>query len=114
MPLYEAEFKDAGLPYLTVSGRGYYDRSEVQDLLAPPAVLSNPLDDLNLAACLRSPLFSLNDETLYQLRWHTPNGDLVQSTISMKTALSQPPNTTQVDLVVRANGVMESLWALAG
>ncbi len=114
LPLYEAEFKNAGLPYLTVSGRGYYDTSEVQDLLALLAALSNPLDDLNLAACLRSPMFSLNDETLYQLRWHTANGELAQSPISMRSALSQPPNTTQADLVARAHDILESLWKLAG
>lgn len=114
MPLYEAEFKNAGLPYLTVSGRGYYDRSEVQDLLALLAALTNPSDDLNLAACLRSPLFSLNDETLYQLRWHTPDGELAQSPISMRAALSRPPNIAQVDLVVRAHDILENLWTLAG
>ena len=114
LPLYEAEFKNTGLPYLTVSGRGYYDRAEVQDLIALLAALANPADDLNLAACLRSPLFSLNDETLYQLRWHTQNGELAQSPISIRSALSLPPNTTQADLVARAYDIMESLWGLAG
>ena len=114
LPLYEAEFKNAGLPYLTVSGRGYYDRSEVQDLLSLLAALANPLDDLNLAACLRSPMFSLNDETLYQLRWHSPNGDLAESPIPLRAALSQPPHTSQAELVARAHDIMVSLWMLAG
>ncbi len=114
MPLYETEFKNAGLPYLTVSGRGYYDRSEVQDLLALLAALANPSDNLNLAACLRSPLFSLNDETLYQLRWHTPDGAFAPAPISMRTALSQPANTDQGEYVARAHGILEHLWGLAG
>ncbi len=72
LPLYEAEFKKAGLPYLTVSGRGFYDRPEVQDLIALLTALYNPADNLSLATALRSPLFSLDDESLYRLRWHAP------------------------------------------
>jgi ATP-dependent helicase/nuclease subunit A len=51
---------------LTSSGRGYFDRSEVQDLISLLHALFNPFDDLNLAAALRSPLFCLSDETLYR------------------------------------------------
>ena len=62
LPIYEEVFKAAGLPYVTVSGRGYYDRPEVRDLTALLACLHNPADDLSLATVLRSPMFSLSDE----------------------------------------------------
>ena len=114
LPLYESELKNYGLPYLTVSGRGYYDRQEVQDLIALLSVLANPLDDLNLAAVLRSPLFSLNDETLYRLRRHTAEGEFAAAPIHLRTALSQPPFTSQPGLVARAQKILEDLWALAG
>ncbi len=114
LPLYEAEFKNAGLPYLTISGRGYYDRPEVQDLVALLAALANPVDDLNLAASLRSPLFSLSDETLYRLRWHTPDGGLAHDPIHFREALSQPPNTDQPELVARACTILEGFWRLSG
>jgi len=55
LPLYEERFKAEGLPYLTVSGRGYYDRPEVRDLTALLACLRAPGDDLSLATVLRSP-----------------------------------------------------------
>ena len=74
LPLYEEQFKAAGLPYLTVSGRGYYNRPEVRDLIALLACLYAPGDDLSLATVLRSPLFNLSDETLYRLRWRGPEG----------------------------------------
>ena len=113
LPLYEAEFKQAGLPYLTVSGRGYYDRPEVQDLIALLASLANPADDLNLAASLRSPLFSLSDETLYRLRWHTPDGGRPADPTPFKIALSQPPQNDQSELVERACSILSELWTLA-
>ena len=113
LPLYEAEFKSAGLPYLTVSGRGYYDRPEVQDLIALLAALANPADDLSLAAALRSPLFSLSDETLYRLRWHTPQGVRAGEPIPYRSALSLPPNNDQPELVGRAQATLSELWTLA-
>ena len=74
LPIYEDVFKAAGLPYVTVSGRGYYDRPEVRDLTALLAWLSNPADDLSAATVLRSPMFSLSDESLYRLRWFGADG----------------------------------------
>ncbi|HEX3050934.1 MAG TPA: UvrD-helicase domain-containing protein [Aggregatilineaceae bacterium] len=67
-PLYEEVFKAEGLPYVTVAGKGYYDRQEVRDLLHLLNALHNPADDLALAVVLRSPLFGLSDDALYALR----------------------------------------------
>ncbi|TVR22012.1 MAG: hypothetical protein EA396_06875 [Anaerolineaceae bacterium] len=66
--LYEAVFKARGLPFITLSGRGYYDRQEVWDLQNALAAIYNPADDLALSAALRSPLFTLSDEALFALR----------------------------------------------
>lgn len=67
--LYEEAFKAAGLPFVTVAGRGYYSRQEVWDLLNLLRALHNPADDLSLATALRSPLFSLSDDALFALRF---------------------------------------------
>ncbi len=114
LPLYEAEFKAAAVPYLTSSGRGYYVRPEVQDLVALLHALYNPQDDLNLAAALRSPLFSLSDETLYRLRLINPDGSMAEKSIPLRIALSQPPINDQADLVRRTFEILESLWPIAG
>lgn len=66
--LYEDVFKASGLPFVTVSGRGYYSRQEVWDVLALLTALHNPNDDLALATALRSPLFGLSDDALLALR----------------------------------------------
>ncbi|MCY3573849.1 MAG: UvrD-helicase domain-containing protein [Chloroflexi bacterium] len=67
-PLYEDVFKARGLPFLTVAGRGYFDRQEVWDMLDLLRTLHNPADDLSLAAALRSPMFAFSDDLLLGLR----------------------------------------------
>jgi len=66
--LYEEVFKSQEIPYLTVAGRGYYDRQEVWDMLDLLRFLHNPADDLSLASALRSPLFAFSDDLLFALR----------------------------------------------
>ena len=52
LTLYEDIFKAQGIPYLTVAGRGYYDRQEVWDMLDLLRFLHNPADSLSLATAL--------------------------------------------------------------
>ncbi len=68
MPAVEDAFKAAGLPYVTVAGKGYYSRAEVADLINLLRALYNPADDLALASVLRSPLYNISDDALYGLR----------------------------------------------
>jgi ATP-dependent helicase/nuclease subunit A len=112
--LVEERFKVAGVPYLTVSGRGYYDRPEIQDLLSLLAVLYNPGDDLSLAAALRSPLFSLSDETLFRLRRRTDQNEPAPAPIPFLQALVTPPPTDQPDQVAHTCSVLSDLLDLAG
>lgn len=113
--LYEERLKQAGVPYLTASGRGYYDRPEVQDLLAALVWLHNPADDLSLAAALRSPLFCLSDETLYRLRWRSADGaEWLREPRGLGEALAAPPPTGQDAAVRSAAAVLAALAAQAG
>ncbi len=66
--IYEDCFKAQGMPFLTIAGRGYYDRQEVWDMLDLLRCLHNPLDNLSLASALRSPLFGFSDNLLFALR----------------------------------------------
>ncbi len=68
-PHYENAFEDANIPFVTVAGRGFYDRAEIRDLLNLLRALADPGDDLAMAGLLRSPAFGLTDAALYQLRW---------------------------------------------
>ncbi len=66
--IYEQALADAGVPYVTIAGRGFYDRQEITDITNLLAFLVSPNDNLRLAAALRSPMFALSDETLLRLR----------------------------------------------
>ena len=67
--VYEQAFEASGIPFVTVAGRGFYDRPEIRDLLNMLQALADPWDDLALAGVLRSPAFGLSDAALYRLRW---------------------------------------------
>lgn len=64
---YENALDCAGIPYVTVAGRGFYDRPEIRDLLGILQALADPGDDLALAGALRSPAFGVSDMALYAL-----------------------------------------------
>ena len=66
---YEDAFEEMGIPFVTVAGRGFYDRPEIRDILNILRALADPADDLAMAGLLRSPAFGLTDAALYQLRW---------------------------------------------
>ena len=68
---YEDALERAGVPFLTVAGRGFYGRPEIRDLLNALQALADPTDDLALAGLLRSPAFALSDAALFHLgdRW---------------------------------------------
>ncbi|MBP9865477.1 MAG: PD-(D/E)XK nuclease family protein, partial [Candidatus Omnitrophica bacterium] len=66
-PLYEYALKKAGIPYFSVSSRGFYQQAEVRDMMSLLSFLENPFSDISLAAVLRSPLFQITDDTLYWL-----------------------------------------------
>ncbi len=65
---YEEAFAREGVPCFVVGGgRGYFARHEIRDLLNVLTVLETPLDDVALAAALRSPIVGATVETLYRL-----------------------------------------------
>lgn len=67
--VYEDALEQAGIPFVTIAGRGFYDRPEIRDLLNALAALADPTDDLALAGLLRSPAIGLSDSAIYRLRW---------------------------------------------
>jgi ATP-dependent helicase/nuclease subunit A len=71
---YEQALREAGIPYMTTAGRGYYGRKEVQDLIHLLTVLYDPTDEVALVGVLRSPLFALDDETLLHLHFAEQSG----------------------------------------
>lgn len=67
--VYEDALERAGIPFVTIAGRGFYDRPEIRDVLNALAAIHDPTDDLALAGLLRSPAIGLSDADLYRLRF---------------------------------------------
>jgi ATP-dependent helicase/nuclease subunit A len=78
--IYESAMRRAGIPYLTVQGKGFYQREEITDLIQLLRFLDNTTDEIALAALLRSPLGGISDNALFALR----SGPLVGETTDGK------------------------------
>ena len=55
---------EEGIPAYTESGTGYFNTVEVETVLSMLAVIDNPMQDIPLAAVLRSPIAGVTDEEL--------------------------------------------------
>ena len=92
---YENALDAASVPYLTVAGRGFYDRPEIRDLLNALLALSDPKDDLALLGLLRSPALALTDALLYKIMQtrqdsSVPLWDTLNQKVSQGEALPLP------------------------
>jgi ATP-dependent exoDNAse (exonuclease V) beta subunit len=65
---FTAAFEKVGIPYLVNRGKGFYETRAVNDLTSLLRVISNPRDEISLAAVLRSPLVAASDESLLRLK----------------------------------------------
>jgi len=65
--IYAKEFQRAGVPLIVERG-GFYDSTEIMDLLSLLQLLDNPLQDVPAIAVLRSPLAGLSLDELAQIR----------------------------------------------
>ena len=65
--IFAREFSRAGVPLVVARG-GFYDSSEILDLLSLLQLLDNPLQDVPAIAVLRSPLVGLSLDELAEIR----------------------------------------------
>ncbi len=64
---YEMALRERGIPYLSRDRGTLLESLEIRDMEALLTVLMTPQDNLALAQVLRSPLFSLDENVLYEL-----------------------------------------------
>ncbi|HUW20980.1 MAG TPA: helicase-exonuclease AddAB subunit AddA [Sedimentisphaerales bacterium] len=65
---YVEVFRLAGVPVSCDAVAGYFEATEISDLLCLMKVLDNPQRDIELAAVLRSPLFGVSDAELAKIK----------------------------------------------
>ena len=64
---YEEALRRYGIDYYLVGGHAFYSQQEVYDLLNLLRAIDVPSDEVSLLGVLRSPMFALDDETLFWL-----------------------------------------------
>ena len=64
---YEQALVAEGLDYHVVGGSGFFAQQEVLDLINVLSAVDDPFDAVSLAGALRSPFFSISDDSLYWL-----------------------------------------------
>ena len=71
--IFAKEFDRAGVPLVVARG-GFFDSSEILDLLSLLQLLDNPLQDVPCIAVLRSPLVGLSLDELAEIRLAAKGG----------------------------------------
>ena len=61
----------AGVPVSCQATAGYFETTEITDMLCLLKVLDNPQRDIELAAVLRSPFFKISDTELAKIKIHS-------------------------------------------
>ncbi len=61
----------AGIPVSCQATAGYFQATEISDMIALLKVLDNPQRDIGLAAVLRSPFFRIDDTELARIKIHS-------------------------------------------
>lgn len=72
LPDIENALLEAGIPYLTTGGVGFYQRQEIYDIWNYLNFLNAPTENqTSLAAVLRGPAFGISDTELYEISLQT-------------------------------------------
>jgi len=69
-------FRLAGVPVSCQATAGYFEATEITDVVALLKVLDNPQRDIELAAVLRGPFFRVSDTELAKIKLHNRAGGL--------------------------------------
>ena len=85
---YEAALEQRAIPSFVYKGLGFFDSSEVRDVLAVLGFLAEPVSNLRAAALLRSGFARVSDETLRRL-----SPGLAAALVS----LDEPPDAGGID-----------------
>ncbi|HLQ97748.1 MAG TPA: helicase-exonuclease AddAB subunit AddA [Candidatus Dormibacteraeota bacterium] len=67
-PTIVEELKQQGIPVYAELSTGYFEAIEVRNMLNFLKILDNPMQDIPLAAVLKSPIVGLNEEDLARVR----------------------------------------------
>ncbi|WMT42385.1 3'-5' exonuclease [Paenibacillus sp. D2_2] len=107
-PVMIEELRREGIPAAAELSQGYFQASEVDTMLSLLQVIDNPLQDIPLAAVLRSPLYGFSEEELAEIRLAAERGHFYEAV--MNAAQGEDRNVGVVDL---ADTGSQSSWSIA-
>ncbi|MNZ38205.1 ATP-dependent helicase/nuclease subunit A [compost metagenome] len=81
-PVFIEELRLEGVPAFGELSKGYFQASEVETMLSLLQIIDNPLQDIPLAAVLRSPLYGLNEEELAEIRLSSGGGSYYEAVLA--------------------------------
>ena len=104
--VYEEALRAHGLSYYLAGGHAFYSQQEIYDVLNLFRAVSSEVDEIALAGALRSPLFSLTDETLY---WLVEKHKSLNAALASSQDVPLELDTIEAAKVCRAAATMERL-----
>jgi len=81
-------FRQADVPAYAELGTGYFEATEVEVMLSLLQVIDNPMQDIPLAAVLRSPICGFTADDLARVRMCRPDGDFYAALEAASSAAS--------------------------
>lgn len=84
-PVLIEELRLEGIPAFGELSQGYFQASEVETMFSLLQTIDNPLQDIPLAAVLRSPLFGLSEEELAEIRLALGGGSYYDALLAFVT-----------------------------
>lgn len=72
-------FQREGIPVSLELRRGFFEATEIQDMICLLRLIDNIRQDISLASVLRSPIVGLNETQLARIRLSTPQGSYAQA-----------------------------------
>jgi len=104
---YVEVLQSAGVPVSCQATAGYFETTEITDMLCLLKVLDNPQRDIELAAVLRSPFFNASDTELAKIKIHSKADQ--QHKIFYDCVLEYSNHGKDANLAKKLKGVLTQL-----
>jgi ATP-dependent helicase/nuclease subunit A len=104
---YVEVFRLAGVPASCQATAGYFETTEITDILCLLKVLDNPQRDIELAAVLRSPFFKVSDTELAKIKVHSKTGEQYKN--FYECVLEYSASGTDAKLAEKLKKVLEQI-----
>ncbi|MCK4294408.1 MAG: helicase-exonuclease AddAB subunit AddA [Planctomycetes bacterium] len=103
----------AGVPVSCQATAGYFEATEISDMLCLLKVLDNPQRDIELAAVLRSPFFNVADTELAKIKMHNKTNQGHESFYNRLVEYSKSGPDTELGSAIAEHLAQIEQWRTA-